>query len=446
VGPPPDERLLRGHRRSRLGASPFAPTLPAIVAALGYLLAVALWSVAGDHLPGGRWLAVHLFTLGVLTNLVFGFTHHFARTLTRTGEARPRWRTLVLNLGVLTVLVGLPFAATPVVAVGGTVVIAAIFESYLRLRRSRRAAVGARFAWIVRVYERAHGAFIHGALLGVLLGVGLLPGTWYAAGRLAHLHVNVLGWGGLTLLATLVFFGPTMTRTRIRPGADDVAARALRWGAAGLTLGVVSLLASGLGGAAGTGLRVLAAVALAVFAWATTRTCTPVIAAARGASPSPARWHVIATSTWFVVAVWVDVVVVASGAWRFLDALGAAALLGVLGQGIVTALGYVAPMLRSRSFAGRDTTLARLERGARLRVTAYNLGVATIVASGVLDAPAALARAGWIAVSGAVAAQLLASVWPVHDEPDRGPRSRIARRYRRPTSGQTHAAASVNPS
>ena len=69
--------------------------------------------------------------------------------------------------------------------------------------------------------------FVHGAILGALLGTGVLTGRWYGAGRIAHLHVNILGWAGLTLLATLVFFGPTMVRTRIRQGADDDAAA--RW-------------------------------------------------------------------------------------------------------------------------------------------------------------------------------------------------------------------------
>jgi hypothetical protein len=38
----------------------------AIVAA-GYGLATIVWVSAGGGLPGGRWLAVHLFTIGVVT-------------------------------------------------------------------------------------------------------------------------------------------------------------------------------------------------------------------------------------------------------------------------------------------------------------------------------------------------------------------------------------------
>lgn len=48
-----------------------------------------------------------------------------------------------------------------------------------------------------------------------------------------------------------MFFGPTMLRTRIEGGADDVAAPALRYGATALTVAVLLLLllGTGVGGA-----------------------------------------------------------------------------------------------------------------------------------------------------------------------------------------------------
>ncbi len=66
-----------------------------------------------------------------------------------------------------------------------------------------------------------------------------------SAGRVAHLHANVLGWGVLTLLATVVFFGPTILRRQIEPGADERAARRLRHGATGVTVAVLALVATG---------------------------------------------------------------------------------------------------------------------------------------------------------------------------------------------------------
>jgi hypothetical protein len=387
---------------------------PSLTLAGGYALAVVVWLAVGDHLPGGRWLAVHLFTLGVLTNLVLTFSEHFGRTVTRTPGERAAWWPLVTNLGILLVLVGLPARQPIVLAVGATVVTSAVFASYRRLRRMRHAAVGARFVWVARAYERAHGAFVHGAVLGALLGLGLLPGAWYLGGRLAHLHANLLGWGGLTLLATLVFFGPTMARTRIEEGADARAARAIRWGATGLSVAVLALLGVGVAGALGIVARVLAAAGLAVLAWATTVVCVPLHRAVRRAAASAPRWLVLALSVWLPVVVWADVVVVATGAWRWLDALGLAATVGVLAHAIVATLTYLAPMLRGRTPPARDRIRARLDRFARARVGVLEAGSVAVVAAAtpVVSAPW-LARAGWAAVVASIVVTVVLGGLPV---------------------------------
>ena len=436
TGQSPARRPLTGHRSHRLGRSPFGSAAPSIAAAILYAVVALAWVVVDPDWVAGRWVPVHLFTLGVLTTLVLVFSEHFGRTLTRRPAERIRWQLPVLHAGVVALLVGLPLQATWLVAAGSTVVTVVVFASYWRLRTMRHDAVGARFLWIVRMYERAHGAFVHGAVLGALMGTGVLSGAWYLSARTAHLHVNVLGWGGLTLLATLVFFGPTLVRTRIVEGADDRAARALRHGATGLTVGVVLLLLTGLGGTAATALRLLAAIALGVYAWATTVTCLPVGQAAHRANPSATRWPVVALSAWFPVVAWADVAVVATGAWRYLDALGLAVILGVLGQAIATVLTYLAPMLRSRSFGGRDLVIARLEQGATLRTAAWNAGVAAVVTAAVLRGAAeplgaVLARGGWVLLAAALLQQLVAGLRPVPAEAEDGDaRSAVARRYR----------------
>ncbi len=413
----PSHRRSSRQRRDR-PRSPFAAVAVPAATALAYGVAAATWILLGDMLPGGRWLAVHLFTLGVLTNVVVAFTQHFGQTVTRAPDERWPWQPAVLNTGVAFVLVGIPTATRWATAVGATIVTAVVFDSYRRIRRMRRQAVGARFGWIARVYERAHGSFVHGAMLGLLLGVGLLRGSWYGAGRVAHLHVNVLGWGGLTLLATLVFFGPTMVRTRIEDGADDRAASALRVGPAALTVAVLLLLASGVAGAAGTVLRLLAAAGLGIYAWAVGMVCAPVLRAVRGAKPSGARPPLIALCCWFPLVVWADVLVVATGQLRLLDALGLAALVGVLGQAVATALLYVAPALRGRDNPQRGALTARLARGAVTRTTAYNLGVVAVVATAAVgpalaDTGSRVTAVGWLLVIGAVAAQLTAGLWPL---------------------------------
>ena len=402
-----------GHGQRSRGRSPFGAAAPSISLALVYALLLGVWLAVGDPLPGGRWFAVHLFTLGVLTNLILTFSEHFARTVTRTAGERAAWWPLVTNVGIAATLLGLPTGWLPLLAGGATIVTASVFAAYWRLRRMRREAVGARFAWIVRIYERAHGAFIHGAVFGALLGVGLVGGSWYLPFRLAHLHANVLGWGGLTLLATLVFFGPTMARCQIEPGADARSARALRHGATGLSVAVLVLLLTGLAGPWGTAARLIAAVGLAALAAAAVVVCLPVFRAVHRARVTAPRPLVLGVCVWLPVVVAADAVVVAAGAWAWLDALGVAALTGVLAQAITATLVYLAPMLRGRTTEARDGIRQRLEVGARSRAGALNLGVllAAVGAARLLDGPPLLAI-GLALVGATLAVTLIIGLWP----------------------------------
>lgn len=395
--------LAGGHGDQR-PRSPFGAAAPSITFSLLYAAATLAWVVGGSLLPGGRWLAVHLFTLGVVTNLVVVFSEHFASTLTRSSRTPLHWPPLVLNAGILCLLVGLTTGVRWATAAGGLSVTGVVTAAWWRLRTMRHEAIGARFGWIVRIYERAHGAFVHGAILGLLLGLGVLAGPWYPAARVAHLHVNIAGWAGLTLLATLVFFGPTMARTQIVDGAEPRARRALKHGATTLTVAVLLLLATGVGGQAALPLRLAAAAAMGGYAWAVTVVCLPVASAARRGSPSAARWPVVATSWWFVLVAWGDVAVIASGNWRLLDAIGLAMVLGVLLQSIAATLTHLAPMLRMRRFGGREVLLARLERGAEIRTVLGNLGIAAVVvAAGVRGtAGSLLSTTGWSLVGGSM--------------------------------------------
>ena len=428
------ELPLAGHRPAPLGRSPFWSATPGIAAALVALAACAVWIVGGDALPGGRWFAVHLFTLGVLSNLVLTFSQHFGHTVTRSPGDGSRLTTLVFNLGALGVLVAIPTGTTWLVGLGATVATAAVMDSYRRIRSARRAAVGARFAWIARVYERAHGAFVHGAILGALLGLGLLPGAWAGTGRLAHLHINILGWGVLTLLGTVVFFGPTMVRTRIAEGADATASRALRHGATALTVAVLALLASAIEGAPGTAMHVLAVVGMSGFATAATVVALAVMGAALDAKPSAPRFPLVATSLWLVALVWADVAVLALRAWQLLPLLGVVALVGVLLQAIVATLTYLTPMLRGRSFAARDLLLARLETGATARGVAFNLGVVAVLSGGLLHLAGidgtGPTHGGWGLVVLSVLHLAGGALRPVGRTDADEARSSVARRYR----------------
>lgn len=147
-------------------------------------------------------------------------------------------------------------------ALGATVVVAAVVWLYVDLRRMRKQALAPRFGFVVRAYERACGAFLHGSAVGIL-----------------------------------------MMRTRMQPGADIQAARALRHGTTALTVAALLLLGSGGGGTAGGVVRLVAGAALAGYAVAATVVCRDVILATRRAKTSMSAWMISAGSAWFVTAV-----------------------------------------------------------------------------------------------------------------------------------------------
>jgi nitrite reductase (NO-forming) len=341
---------------------------------------------------------------------VLGLSQHFAATLARGQEGATTPLVLAFALGAVGVLTGVADDRRWLLVAGASLAAGVVVLAWLRLRRARAGAVGARFGWIVRMYERAHGAFLHGALLGALLGAGLVSGPWYLPTRIAHLHANVLGWGGLTLLATLVFFGPTVLRRQIEAGADERAARHLRRGATGLTVALFALLATAAGGAAGTVARLVAAGGLGVLAHAATTTCAPILRTALRGSPSPGRWPIAAVCTWLPAALWLDVLVVATGAWAWLDALGVVALTGVLLQAVLAAALHLVPIAFARDRVERDRLRAGVARGTVARTVLFDFGVVLVVTAAalrpVLDDPATVTlpgRTGWALVALAMA-------------------------------------------
>ena len=400
---------------TRSGRSPFDHLKGTALLAGGYGLASGVWIVFGDLLPGGRWLAVHLFTLGMLTNLVLAMSAHFGRTLLRQPGDEDRLQIPLANLGAILLLLGLPEGWTWAVATGATLLAAVVFRGYWLLRRMRKRAVGARFVFVVRLYERAHSQFLHGATLGALIGTGVLTGRWYLPARTAHLHVMVLGWGVLTLLATVVFFGPTILRVQMLREAQQEAAVWLRHGASALSVAVLALLGTGFGGWPGTALRWVAAAGLAVFAWAAVVVARAVVRVApKTTFPALSGYLITAASAWLLVSLWLDVAVVAVGRWRLLDAVGVLVLVGSLAQAIVAALTYMVPLMRGRSGTEREGLRLRVEVARRSRAFLLNAGIVCVAVAAVLGpgagtTGAVLARVGWgvvlaILVSAAVLA------------------------------------------
>jgi nitrite reductase (NO-forming) len=360
---------------------------------LGYLAAAGVTLVLGDRVAGGTWLALHLVLLGAATNAIVVWSEHFAAALLRVpraGERAATARTLALNLGVLAVLGGVHGGRPALLAGGAWLVGAVVLAHAATLAAGIRRAFGARLAGTVWFYVAASAALLAGMGLGVLLAGGAAGSAdAYRAMRLAHVHLNVLGWVGLAVVGTQFTLWPTVLRTRMVADPRRAAGWSLPLLAGGLAVTAAGLLAqwravalAGLAGyAAGLG------VALVPFA----RT------ALRRRPHTAASWMLAAGVAWFAVAVAADLLALA-GSDRVVDLDGRtgrlvpAVALGFGLQVLTGALTYLLPVVWGRGAYGNRRLTEVLEAGWRPRVAAANLGVLLLVAG----PPGGWAgRAGW---------------------------------------------------
>lgn len=249
--------------------------LPALV-----LLALVAFAAA---MPGfqfaGRAATLHvLFAVGALP-LIFGAMGHFIPVLTRSRAAPPRLAVLPLvallagTLALLSLAVPGYFAARHA---GATLGAAAALAMLGWSRMRRRMTLGRPhpgLAW----YEAAL-ACLAAALLAILAGAAWPEHT--PALRRLHLHLNTLGFIGLTAIGTLSVLMPTAAATP-DPHAGPRLRRDLPWalgGSVAVAVGAAAFAPLAFLGAA------LWAVPLTRLAWAW-RPLRGVIFAPHGAPP-----------------------------------------------------------------------------------------------------------------------------------------------------------------
>jgi nitrite reductase (NO-forming) len=277
---------------------------------LGYLAAGGVALALGDRVAGGGWLALHLVLLGAATNAIVVWSEHFATALLRTapvGEWAATARALALNLGIVAVLAGVPTGRPALAAAGaglaGVVVLAHALTLAARIAR----ALPARLAGAVWYYVAAAAALLAGMGLGLWLAGGVAGSAdAYLALRLAHVHLNVLGWVGLAVVGTQFTLWPTVLRTHMVPGLEAAMRRALPPLAAGLAVAATGLA---------TQQRVVALAGLAAYAAGLAVALVPFVRTARRRPPRTASaWMLGAGMAWLVVAVLADLGALAASA------------------------------------------------------------------------------------------------------------------------------------
>jgi nitrite reductase (NO-forming) len=207
---------------------------------LAYLAAGGVTLALGDRVAGGGWLAVHLVLLGAATNAIVVWSEHFAAALLHAvpaGERAATARALALNLGILGVLGGVHTGRAALAVAGacltGVVVLAHAVALTTRVGR----ALAARLGHTVWFYLAASAALLAGMGVGLWLAGGVAGSTdAYRALRLAHVHLNLLGWVGLAVVGTQFTLWPTVLRTRMAAGVE----RAVRWSLPPMVVGLAT--------------------------------------------------------------------------------------------------------------------------------------------------------------------------------------------------------------
>lgn len=193
---------------------------------------------------GLRWLRVHLITLGAMTETLFGLLPVIVAI--RAGRPRPAFRWdiwLTLNIGLLTLLIGIPIVNQALIFVGGTLVFIATTLLIIQLRGlSARKQANAAEGNSAHYGRKFYIAGLSYFLLGIIVGTGLWLGwsNWLRIKTPIEVHIHANNWGFLSLVfaGLLVDMYPTWAG---RPLAWPRSITPIFWmltiGALGLVLG-----------------------------------------------------------------------------------------------------------------------------------------------------------------------------------------------------------------
>ncbi|MCH7583797.1 MAG: hypothetical protein IH941_01400 [Acidobacteria bacterium] len=222
-----------------------------------FILGAASWSLYRAFDSGSWWGPLHTFMAGAVLLAISGATQLFSVTWAASVPPDPRLAATqrwFLALGVVAVIAGVVGEVTALVVVGTALVVLGLLLLAWILIGVRRRSLLKRFGLSSRFYVLGITAGTIGVTLGGLLGSGI-GGSRYLDFRTAHMHLNLVGLVGFTIVGTLPTILPTMVRHKMVSGREAVvgfwlSAFALALMAAGALAGpVVVGVGCGLAGA-----------------------------------------------------------------------------------------------------------------------------------------------------------------------------------------------------
>lgn len=167
----------------------------------------------------GSWLPLHLALPGAATVAIGSVLPFFIAALAAARPGPPAARVATIALlasGALAVSIGITGGAGGLAAAGGVAFVAGIVGLGWLLVRILGGALGSRRGLLPRAYGAALANVAVGASLATLYAAGWPP-VLEAWGRLkpAHAWLNLFGFVGLVIAATLTRLYPTVLGTRI---------------------------------------------------------------------------------------------------------------------------------------------------------------------------------------------------------------------------------------
>lgn len=338
-----------------------------------WFAAIIVAAMIHPFLDDGRWLMVHLFTLGAATNSILVWSRHFTERLLKIDvpeEARriQLARIHLLNGGIVVTIVGKLGDWWPVTTAGATIVGLAVAWHAVSLGRDLVAGRDRPFAIAVAHYVASACLLPVGAAFGALLaspvGDSLHDGL-----LLAHEAVNLIGFLGLAASGTLITMFPALWRTRMSPLSHPAASLAVQL--AGITVTAVGGLVSW-PWAASAGLALVAlGWIIAAVPWAHN-----VIAVAKDPRDrlSYPALSVAAAVAWLIGTL-IVAAVQASGDAFVMSSLTLPLIMGFAAQLLIGVMSWLLPSTIGGGARALGAGLAEMDRAGAFRWTIINVGL-----------------------------------------------------------------------
>lgn len=340
-----------------------------------YLLAALVSGVVqhGGHNNQPPWLTIHLLLLGAVTNAIITWSDHFIGALlwARSHNHNRQMAIIVsVNIGIIGVLVSVSIHAKWLIVMSAALMICTIIYYLVGISVSIKKSLNKRFIELLRYYQCAALFILVGITLGVIDSFKSDDDPMQPKLALAHLHANLLGWVGITVIGTLVTLWPTVLRTPMHQRAVPSAIIGLRFILAGTSTSIFAAIVDW---------RFLSALGLALYFAGASIALAPALLTIRNKRPDrPGSWMLLTG------AIGLDILLLADIALFLTHSSPERALVAIEGHilllftlflfpTLLGALTYLLPVVLGRGPALNRELETILSRGWKWRLAALPL-------------------------------------------------------------------------